>query len=375
MCIEDVCAIRNWSAFDGDASVNGTCVAHDLAAELQQQVLAALERGIALNIAGNRTKGFYGMPAAGRALPVSAHRGIVHYEPTELIVTARAGTTLDELESVLAREGQMLGFEPPYFGCDATLGGTIACGFSGPRRPFAGSARDFVLGCRLINGRGEIVSFGGEVMKNVAGFDVSRLMVGAMGTLGVLLEISLKVLPQPAAETSLALEATPENAHSAMLRWASTPLPISALAYDGRLRVRLSGAESAVVAARRQLGGEVEDVPSAFWTDLREHRLPFFQTEENLWRLSLPPAAPRAWIEGAWLLDWGGAQRWLRTSAAPAEVFAAARQLGGHATLFRSARPEFRFQPLPANLLALHQRVKRAFDPHRLFNVGRLGAW
>ncbi len=348
-------------------------VAADRAAELQQQVQSALGQRMGLSIVGNGTKAFYGGPARGQSLPVSGHRGIVHYEPTELILTARAGTTLEELETVVAAEGQMLGFEPPHYASGATLGGTIACGFSGPRRPFAGSARDFVLGCKLLNGRGEIVSFGGEVMKNVAGFDVSRLMVGALGTLGVLLEISLKVLPRPETETTLGLEATPERARAAMLHWASMALPISALAYDGTLRVRLSGAEGAVQAARRQLGGDAEEGSNGFWIGLREHRLPFFETPGNLWRLSLPPASPHAEIEGVWLLDWGGAQRWLKTPAAPDQIFALAPRLGGHATLFRSAQPGSRFQPLPENRLALHRRIKQAFDPQATFNRGRLG--
>lgn len=325
-----------------------------------------------LAIRGSSTKSFYAMPPAGRALPVSGHRGIVRYQPTELIVTARAGTTLEELDAALTAEGQMLGFEPPHYGQGATIGGTIACGFSGPRRPFAGAARDFVLGCRLINGRGETVSFGGEVIKNVAGFDLSRLMVGALGTLGVLLEITLKVLPRPETESTLTFEATSESAVAAMLSWAALPLPISALAYDGMLRVRLSGAERAVAAARRRLGGDAEEVSGEFWTDLREHRLPFFQGAADLWRLSLPPAAPSAVLEGSWLLDWGGAQRWLKTSAAPERVFAAARERGGHAVLFRSAQAVNRFQPLPENVLALHRRVKQAFDPRGIYNRGVL---
>lgn len=353
--------------------MNGDDTPNDGAEALQGQVRCALREGAALVIEGNGTKSFYGEPAKGRPLRVAGHKGIVHYEPTELIVTARAGTPLAEVESALAAEGQMLGFEPPHFGNGATLGGAIACGFSGPRRPFAGSARDFVLGCRLINGRGEIVAFGGEVIKNVAGFDVSRLMVGAMGTLGVLLEISLKVLPQPETETTLVFDTTPEDAGTLMRRWASMPLPLSALAYDGRLYVRLSGAEASVRAARRRLGRDAAEDSAGFWSDLREHRLPFFQTAGDLWRVSLPPAAPMLDIEGETLLDWGGAQRWLKTAAEPSNVFASAERAGGHASLFRSSRGGARFQPLPANLLALHRRVKHAFDPHRLFDVGRFG--
>ncbi len=356
--------------------MTGPASAEDCAAALLGQVRSAVRDRAPLVIEGNGSKSFYGRPAQGRPLKAAGHRGIVRYEPTELVVVARAGTPLAELESALAAEGQMLGFEPPYFGSDATIGGTIACGFSGPRRPFAGSARDCVLGCRLINGRGEIVSFGGEVIKNVAGFDLSRLMVGAMGTLGVLLEIALKVLPAPETETTVAFDTTPDQARSMMLHWASMPLPVSALAYDGRLRVRLSGCAEAVAAARRQMGGDVEAAVGDFWVGLREQVLPFFRAEGDLWRFSLPPAAAAARITGNWLIDWGGALRWLKTTAEPGEVFTSAGALGGHASLFRGVRGDSRFQPLAANLLALQRRVKLAFDPDGLFNVGRLNeAW
>lgn len=353
--------------------MNGGVPAGDLEADLQRQVKDAVAGRQPLVLSGNGTKSFYGGSVSGRPLAVARHCGMVHYEPTELVVTARAGTLLDELEAALAAEGQMLGFEPPHYGSGATVGGTIACGFSGPRRPFAGSARDFVLGCRLINGRGEIVSFGGRVMKNVAGFDLSRLMVGALGTLGVLLEISLKVLPRPPRELTLAFDYAAEAAHIAMLEWAASALPISALAYDGVLRVRLFGSEQAVSAARRRLGGETADDDRAYWGALNEHRLAFFEPQEPLWRLSVPPAAPLGEVAGAWLLDWGGAQRWLKTDADATRVFAAAEGLGGHATLFRHAPGESRFQPMPENLVALHRKLKDTFDPHRIFNIGRMG--
>jgi glycolate oxidase FAD binding subunit len=277
------------------------------------------------------------------------------------------------IESALSEHGQMLGFEPPRFGAGATLGGTIACGFSGPRRPFAGSARDFVLGCKLLNGQGEIVSFGGEVMKNVAGFDVSRLMVGALGTLGVLLQVSLKVLPRPSCETTLSFECTADAARERMLRWSSRALPVSALAYDdGLLRVRLSGAEPAVRAAQQQLGGDASDTSGAYWIELREQTLPFFRGTGDLWRISVPPAAPVSFIEGECLIDWGGALRWVRTEAAASAIFAAAEKAGGHALLFRASRGEGRFQPLGPPLRTLHRRLKQAFDPHGIFNIGRM---
>ena len=341
--------------------------------ELRERVRRAFAEKTPLCIVGANTKGFLGRAARGERFSVAGHRGISAYEPTELVVTARAGTPLEQIESELAAQGQMLAFEPPHFGVGATLGGTIACGLSGPRRPFAGSARDFVLGVKLLNGQGEILRFGGTVMKNVAGFDVSRLMVGAFGTLGVLLEVSLKVLPLPRHEETLCFDWAPDEALVAMQRWGSRPWPITALAYDERLRVRLSGDESAVRAARKQLGGEVAADPHEYWRELREHRLGFFRDVGDLWRLSVGFAARPARIDGCWLYDWGGAQRWLRTSVPPAEVFATAAACGGHATRFRSRQVSADgFQPLSAGLLKAHRALKKAFDPEGLLNSGRM---
>jgi glycolate oxidase FAD binding subunit len=367
------CRIRNWNVSELSGRVESLPVAADLEMELRTRVLTAIADRTSLRIVGSGSKAFYGRVTQGVPLEASAHRGIIRYEPTELVVTARAGTPLDELESVLAEQGQMLAFEPPHYAKLATLGGTIACGFSGPRRPYAGAARDSVLGCRLINGKGEVLRFGGEVMKNVAGFDVSRLMVGALGTLGVLLDVSLKVLPRPRCEQALSFEYSPEAALEKMVAWSGRSLPISALAYDGRLRVRLSGSDTAVQAARLKLGGESTVGPSDYWTALREHRLPFFDGTGDLWRFSLPPGVPDPQISGEWLHDWGAAQRWLRTATAPAAIFSAATRAGGHATLFRTERSVGeRFQPLSPEVFTVHRELKRAFDPHRLFNIGRM---
>ncbi|HWO99274.1 MAG TPA: glycolate oxidase subunit GlcE [Methylococcus sp.] len=346
----------------------------DGADEIAAQVEAAMASGLALEIRGGGTKSFYGCPVVGNTLSVAAHTGIVHYEPSELVLTARAGTPLRDIEETLRRNGQMLGFEPPYFGGDATWGGTFACGFSGPRRPFTGSARDFVLGCRIVNGRGEILSFGGEVMKNVAGFDVSRLMVGALGTLGVLLEVSVKVLPQPECEITLSFDLAWEQARQKMVEYSRGVWPISALAYDGRLWLRLSGAEIAAAAAARRLGGDPVAGGDSYWRSLREQTHPFFRSAGDLWRLSLPPAADVPPLPGEWLWDWGGAQRWLWTWAAGEEIRTAARAVGGHALLFRAAHPPARFfQDLDPSLIALHRRLKSAFDPKHILNPGRFG--
>lgn len=346
----------------------------DISQTLQQKVSEAASEGRPLRLTGGNTKAFYGRECSGDELPIASHSGIVSYEPKELVLTARAGTTLKAIESALSEQSQMLPFEPPHFGDSATLGGTIACGFSGPRRPFAGSARDFVLGVRIINGNGEILRFGGEVMKNVAGYDVSRLMTGALGTLGVLLDISLKVLPTPAEEITLAWECPQEQAIETMNRWASTPLPISAACYDGnQLYFRLSGTPKGVAAGKRKIGGDVIENSVGYWESIREQSHPFFSGEEILWRLSLPPGTAPISISGRQLIDWGGAQRWLISDAAPETIWDIARQTGGQATLFRGGdRASQRFQPLPGPLMKLHQSLKQAFDPNGILNPGRL---
>lgn len=351
----------------------------DCTEALRARVLDAIGHRTPLTVAGSGSKAFLGHAVEGVPLDVGAHRGVVHYAPEELVLTVRAGTALAEVETLLGERGQMLAFEPPHYGDDATIGGTLAAGLSGPRRAAAGSARDFVLGARVLTGRGEVLRFGGEVIKNVAGYDLSRLMVGAHGTLGVLLDASFKVLPRPRCEWTLVQDA-PDSAAAVgrLCAWAGKPLPISASAvWSGRLYLRLSGAEPAVAQAARQLGGERLDDGDVFWRDLREQRLAFFDDQRPLWRLSLAPATvplhqPLA-SAGDCLLEWGGALRWLKTDAPAEHVFAVARKHGGHATLWRNAPAGApRSQPLPAPLLALHQRVKAALDPHGLFNRGRL---
>nr|VFK41788.1 MAG: glycolate oxidase FAD binding subunit [Candidatus Kentron sp. TC] len=354
---------------------------NDLGARLREMVVAAAdgarERG-PFRILGGGTKPFLGREATGAPLPVADHRGIIDYQPKELVITARCGARLAEIEAVLAERGQMLAFEPPHFGEEATLGGTIAGGLSGPRRPYAGAARDFVLGVRLLNGRGEILRFGGQVMKNVAGYDVSRTMVGALGTLGILLDVSLRVLPMPAEEMTLVREHSPEEAIDLMNRWAARPLPLSGACFDGeRLYARLSGSASATRLARERLGGELLDGDGdAFWRAAREQRHGFFPgvtASEPLWRLSTPPATPPLSLAGRWFIEWGGGQRWLRTDASAHAIRSAARAVGGHATLFRGGdRKSEVFHPLDRKLAELHGRIKRAFDPHGLFNPGRM---
>jgi glycolate oxidase FAD binding subunit len=349
---------------------------------LRDCVRAAAADRIRLRLRGGGTKDFYGEPGGGEPLELRALDGIVAYEPTELVVTVRCGTPLAELEAVLAARRQCLAFEPPHFGPGATVGGMVAAGLSGPRRATAGAVRDFMLGAVLMDASGELLHFGGQVMKNVAGYDVSRLLAGSMGFLGPIVQVSMKVLPVPAAEATVAIGAGLREALAHMNRWAGQPLPISATAWHaGDLGVRLSGARSAVDAAVRRFGDEhgaqvVEPERAApFWTGIREHTDPFFDGEQPLWRLSVPSAAQPFEFPGRQLIEWGGALRWFRTDADPAMVRQAAATVGGSATLFRSRdRSPGVFPPLAPPVLELHRRLKREFDPRGIFNPGRLVA-
>ena len=346
----------------------------DRTESLHTRIRAAVDDGTPLAITGGGTKDFLGRITQAERFDVSGHRGIVTYEPTELVLSARSGTPLAEVKAALEEKGQMLAFEPPAFGQAATIGGAIATGLSGPARPYAGAARDFVLGTRVLNGRGEALRFGGEVMKNVAGYDVSRLMTGAYGTLGVLLEVSLKVLPRPVEVRTVAFETSAEEAIERCNAWAAKPLPIIGACHDGeRLHVRLAGTAGGVAAATHALGGETIDGDS-FWTELREQTLPFFtRADAPLWRVSVPPGAAMLNIVGDTLLDWGGALRWLRTGATAAQVRTAAERAGGHAALFRGGdRTGAVFHPLAPAVRKLHERVKAAFDPAGIFNPGRM---
>ena len=345
-------------------------------AELCERVRDHAERKAALRIRGGGSKDFYGNALKGEVIDTAGHHGIIAYEPAELVITARAGTRLADIEAAVAAQDQMLAFEPPHFGDRATLGGAVAAGLSGPRRAAAGSVRDFVLGIKLLDGRGQPLNFGGRVIKNVAGYDVSRLVAGSLGTLGLILEVSLKVLPRPRATATLRFEMPQAGALAKMNQWAGKPLPITASAWrDDVLTLRLAGAAQAGAAAVDKLGGEVvpQDEAQAFWSDLREQRLDFFGGDEPLWRLSLPSTAAAPKLPGATLIEWGGSQRWLKSGAAIATVRQAAAQLGGHATLFRGGdKTSGVFQPLPAALAALNRRVRQSLDPRGVFDTGRL---
>ena len=337
-----------------------------------------------LCIRGGGSKDFYGQVPAGEVLDTRGLTGIVAYEPTELVITVRGGTPLSEVEAALAQAGQMLPFEPPHFGAAATIGGAVAAGLAGPRRAatngYCGAVRDFVLGVKLVDGRGDLLAFGGQVMKNVAGYDVSRMLAGSLGTLGVIAEVSLKVLPQPVAASTLRLAI--RDAAQAIEKlnfWGGLPLPLTASAYcDDDLCLRLEGAHAAVDAAARKLGGEGVNAAQAtsYWRGIRDHSDAFFAGAMPLWRLSLPSTAVPLNLPGTQLIEWGGALRWLKSDAPAVQIRKAALQAGGHATLFRASDAMRNqvgvFTPLDPVLARIHARLKASFDPRGIFNRGRM---
>jgi glycolate oxidase FAD binding subunit len=349
---------------------------------LQVRIRTAAEKKQPIRIKGGGTKDFYGSALEGDVVETQIYAGIIDYEPSELVLTARAGTSLAAIERAMRARGQMLAFEPPHFAEGGTLGGAIASGLSGPRRPYAGAVRDLVLGVRILDGVGDDLSFGGRVMKNVAGFDVSRLMAGALGTLGLITEVSLKCLPLPKSEATVAFDCSADQAIRMANEWAGQPLPLSATCYhDGRMQVRLSGAAPAVAAAITKIGGQRVADAGGFWTSVRDHAHAFFAPAGSgakaLWRLSVKPTAPYTDLGGDQLIEWGGGLRWLsageRTDPQKVRSWAAAQ--GGHATLFRTpAKSVPVFHPFDDVTAELHRKLKSVFDPHGILNRGRMVA-
>lgn len=366
-------------------------------AQLSEQVLEARANFRPVLIQGGNTKSFYGNAFERSdqdpvSLDMRTLKGIVNYEPTELVMTALAGTPLQEIIDTLSASGQMLAFDPPAFGAQATLGGCVASGLSGPGRLGAGPLKDFVLGSHLLDAQGRILKFGGEVMKNVAGYDVSRLLAGSMGMFGALLQVSVKVAPKPIQTTTLEWECNESESLAMCHGMRAHPLPVSASAWEligsmdaqapgskGRLRVRLAGAPAAIESARRKLGGQVtpDQEAAQYWQDLREQRLPFFSAPQ-LWRIATAPGAAMLNL-GPTLIEWGGTQRWIAAQLDPAMVRKAAEQAQGHATLFRRGAGQVMpeqgvFQPLSPAVLTVVRRLKQEFDPKGVFNPGRLVA-
>lgn len=345
--------------------------------ELQDRVRAAVNDKQMLKIIGGNSKHFYGNPdivnsSRTEIIETRIHQGVITYEPTELVITVRAGTPLKDIEALLRNNNQMLPFEPPHFGEHATIGGVVATGLSGPRRPFTGSVRDYILGLKMINGKGDVMSFGGQVMKNVAGYDVSRLMVGALGTLGLLLEISIKVLPLPQTEITQRISMSQQDALKTMHRLNQTPMPLSGLSYvDEQLYVRLSGAQSAVTSAKNKVGGDSVVHAENFWQQLNEQTHPFFSEAKPLWRLSVPFTAEIDSEEKSFI-DWAGALYWLHSNRDAKEIQQLARIAGGSASLFKADNNDERFMPLQTKIKQLQLNLKMKFDPYGIFNFGRL---
>jgi glycolate oxidase FAD binding subunit len=362
--------------------------ANDWLARTTDVIRQARANKTPIAVIGHGSKSFYGQlqhPAANPILTAD-HTGIVDYDPTELVVVVKSGTPIQELELVLAASQQMLAFEPPRFGGRGTVGGMMATGLSGPRRMSAGAAKDFVLGMTVLDDNATPMRYGGTVMKNVAGYDLSRLHTGAFGTLGVIVDVSLKVLPMPPAQATLRFQASAAESIERVNTWGGQPLPIVSTSWcDGELMIRLAGAVSAVNSATEKLGGTLVPASEAgqFWQALRDHDHPFFQVEaaqpsQHLWRISVPSTTPHLsdFHEPQWI-EWGGACRWIKTDASVERVRAIARAHGGHATLFRAASPAARteisaFTPVSPALMKIHQRLKQELDSHGIFNPGRL---
>lgn len=347
--------------------------------QFKERIAEATITKAPMRIRGGGTKDWYGQELQGEVLDTRSYHGIVSYDPTELVITARCGTPLAQIEQALAEHNQMLAFEPPGFGPDATIGGVVAAGLSGPRRQHVGAVRDFVLGAVLMDGKSEVLHFGGQVMKNVAGYDVSRLLAGSLGTLGLILEVSLKVLPKPFVETTLRFETGKADAIRRLNEWGGQPLPISASAWHGDvLIVRLSGAEAALKAAKQKMGGE-EIEADAVWTSLREQSNDFFASltpSASLWRVSVPSHLPPLAMEGEQLIEWGGAQRWLKVEAGSidaATIRKTVEHVDGHATLYKGGDKNVGvFHPLAPAVAKIHRNLKSAFDPSGVFNPGRM---
>ncbi|MCL4111506.1 UNVERIFIED_CONTAM: hypothetical protein GTU68_002290 [Idotea baltica] len=353
---------------------------NDISLALQNIVKEAIKTKSPLYIHGGNSKLFYGNSVSASPLDVSPHTGIIAYDPTELCITVRAGTLLSDLEKIVESKNQILPFDPPQYTPNATIGGALAAGISGPRRAYTGSARDAILGVKIINGEGEIVTFGGQVMKNVAGYDLSRMMVRSQGTLGVILEVSIRLLPKSKSEITISLEGSQSFALSYFQSIKMQQLPISATAwFNDQTYLRLSGSEQVLTHHLNKISDEMQvrtiDDGLNFWTEIRDHKHHFFgRMDKPLWRLSLPPASEEiTQMNDNQLIEWGGAQRWVNTNTPANIIQSSANSRKGYATLFNGDIPEVAcFPRLDVNLMKLHKQLKRNMDPHGIFNIGRM---
>lgn len=349
-----------------------------LITEWSERIKHANQKKIPLRLIGSDSKAFYGHPCEGEVFELNANTGIISYDPSELVITLNGGTSLLELEQVLTEKNQFLPFEPPHFGPQATIAGCIASGLAGPRRASAGGTQDFVLGAHLLDGHGELLRFGGQVMKNVAGYDVSRLLAGSLGSLGVITQLSLKVLPIPDKEITVCLDLDQAKTLQTINRLNSLPLPISASTwYNHRLYIRLSGASDPIESAIKTIGGQLMEATESqlLWSSIREQTHAFFTPKENktLWRLSVPSVAQPLLEDHEQLIEWGGSLRWLHSDLNENDLRAQVEQVGGTATAFRSHQNiNSVFHPLDPVLLTIQKRLKSKFDPAGIFNPGRL---
>lgn len=347
----------------------------DIKADITSQVQDAHHNQQVIQIQAGGTKHFYGRKIDGESLSLLKHTGIIEYEPSELFITAHSGTSLNEIEQTIETEKQMLPFEPPYFGSTATLGGMVAAGLSGPRRASASAVRDCILGTDIINGQGEYLHFGGKVMKNVAGYDVSRVMCGALGTLGVLMSVTLRLTPKPACEQTIAISLNSNYAIHKMNEWANSAMPISATFYDGNeLYLRLSGSLSTIKVCIETIGGDPIDWNDIFWKNIKEQAHEFFLTDLPLWRISVPPNTAPLNISGSSVMEWNGALRWYASEDKAEDIRAEVEHVGGHACLFRGNATQQIFHPLSTVSLNIHRKLKQAFDPAGILNPGRMYA-
>ena len=350
---------------------------NDISSQLQEQLKHAIDTQQSLVIQGTNSKAFYGNPVQGSSISLANHSGIVSYEPTELVITALAGTPIHEIEAALHDNNQILPFEPPRFATGGTIGGAIATGLAGPSRPWGGAPRDLLLGCKILDGKSQILNFGGAVMKNVAGYDISRLMAGALGSLGILLEVSLKVLPKPQVEEYITLDIDSSGSIPLLRQLTAASVPVTGACHLGdKTHIRLSGNSASVKAWARKLGGQIDNHGKEFWRKLRDHQLDYFSSDQALWRLSLPPATSQLDCEDHSLIDWAGAQRWVYSKSDASDIREQVSKAGGHATLFRGTDLSISmFHELDSVQQEFHKGLKQRFDPFNILNPGRMYSW